>query len=220
MVNKPSIAQYIDQTILKQTTTLDDVEYLCRKSIEFGFAGVCIPPYYTAAAHKILAESNTKLVTVVGYPMGYSDINAKAYETKRALSEGADEIDMVMNIAALKTGMLNHVADGIESIKTLCGMSDKLIKVIIETAVLNKEEIEVACGICADKQVDFVKTSTGIVAGGATIEAVTLLRKLLPDTIKIKASGGIKTYDQAMVFINAGADRIGTSSGFTIIENT
>ncbi|MGB0429754.1 MAG: deoxyribose-phosphate aldolase [Bacteroidia bacterium] len=213
-----NLAAYLDQTLLKVETTAPMVKALCEKSIEHKIGGVCIPPFFTNTANKILAETSTKLVTVVGFPFGYTNITSKAEATKKVIQDGADEVDMVMNIGAFLNENFNHVADEIESINTLCHMNDKGLKVIIETCLLSHDQILKACEICAEKEVDFVKTSTGFNGQGATIEHIKLMRSVLPKSVKIKASGGIKDKDTALAMINAGADRIGTSSGFDIIE--
>jgi deoxyribose-phosphate aldolase len=213
-----NLAQYLDQTLLKVDTTLPMVEALCKKSVEAEIGGVCIPPYYTNAANKILAETNTKLVTVIGFPFGYNNITAKAEAAKKVIQDGADEVDMVMNIGAFLNKNYSHVADEIESINTLCHMNDKALKVIIETCLLTTDQIKKACEVCAEKEVDFVKTSTGFNGPGAQLETVQLMRSILPNSIKIKASGGIRDKKTALEMIKAGADRIGTSSGFKILE--
>lgn len=212
-----NIAPYLDQTLLKVNTTQQMVEELCTKSVELGIGGVCIPPFYTNTANKILADTDTKLVTVVGFPFGYTNITSKAEATKKVLQDGADEVDVVMNIGAFLSENFAHVADEIESVLTLCHMSNKALKVIIETCLLTDEQIVKACEICAEKEVDFVKTSTGFNGPGADVRTVKLIREILPKGIKIKASGGIKDYETAMKMIEAGADRIGTSSGFKIL---
>jgi len=212
-----NLASYLDQTLLKVETTQPMVEALCTKSVQFEMAGVCIPPFYTGTAQKILKTTATKLVTVVGFPFGYENITSKAEATKKVLQDGADEVDMVMNIGAFLNENYAHVADEIESVLTLCHMSSKALKVIIETCLLSESQLIKACEICAEKEVDFVKTSTGFNGLGATVENIKLMRQILPNSIKIKASGGIKDYDTVMKMIDAGADRIGTSSGFQIL---
>ncbi|MBI1185501.1 deoxyribose-phosphate aldolase [bacterium] len=215
---KQNLAPYIDQTLLKVDTTQSLVEELCTKSAEAEMAGVCIPPFFTNSAKKILKPTQTKLVTVVGFPFGYTNITSKAEATKKVIQDGADEVDMVMNIGAFLGENYAHVADEIESVLTLCHMNNRLLKVIIETCLLSEAQIVKACEICAEKEVDFVKTSTGFNGPGATVEGIKLMRQVLPSSIKIKASGGIKDYDTAMKMIEAGADRIGTSSGFQILD--
>lgn len=215
---KENIAVYLEQTLLKVETTMPAVEALCRKSVDAGMAGVCIPPYYVAGAHRILAATQTKTVTVVGFPYGYDHTSAKAEATRKALQDGADEVDMVMNIGAFLNGNYPLVGEEIGSLLTLCHMNGKMLKVIIETALLTDDQIKKACEICAARDVDFVKTSTGVNGPGASPDVVARLRSYLPPSIKIKASGGIRDRQWALALIAAGADRIGTSAGFQISE--
>ncbi|MBI3142187.1 MAG: deoxyribose-phosphate aldolase [Bacteroidetes bacterium] len=215
---KGNLAAHLEQTLLKVETTMPMVEALCRQSAEAGMAGVCIPPYYVAVAHRILAATQTKTVTVVGFPYGYDHTSAKAEATRKALQDGADEVDMVMNIGAFMNGNYLLVGEEIGSLLTLCHMNGKALKVIIETGLLSDDQIKKACEICAAREVDFVKTSTGINGPGASVEAVALLRSCLPASVRIKASGGIRDRQFALALIGAGADRIGTSAGFQISE--
>lgn len=207
----------IEQTILKADTTILDVEKLCNEAIQHHFFGVCIPPYFVKYAKNILQKSEVKIVTVVGFPLGYNTTPAKVEEARKALDQGADEIDMVINIAALKNGDFKFVKNDIQAVATLVQLKNKKIKVIIETALLTEEEKIKICQICAEIGVDFVKTSTGFSTSGAKVEDIILMRNVLPEKIKIKASGGIKTKEQAIDLINAGADRLGTSSGPQLI---
>jgi|APSaa5957512622_1039677.scaffolds.fasta_scaffold06832_2 deoxyribose-phosphate aldolase len=212
------ISQYIEHTLLKADATKADIEKLCEEAIENDFAGVCVPPYYVKAASAALLEKKPKVITVVGFPLGYNLIAAKVEESRKAIEEGADEIDMVMNVAAFKSGDFSHVKDGIESVATFCRLKAKPLKVIIETGYLSKEEIVKACEICAEVEVDYVKTSTGY-NGGATVEDIQLMRENLPAKIKLKASGGIRDRKFAEALIKAGADRLGTSAGIQIIKS-
>lgn len=207
----------IEHTVLKADTKLFDVENLCKEAIQHNFFGVCIPPYFVKYAKNLLQKSDVQIVTVVGFPLGYNTTPAKVEEARKALDQGADEIDMVINIAALKNGDYKFVANDIQTVATLVQLKNKKIKVIIETALLTEEEKVHVCNICAEIGVDFVKTSTGFSTSGAQIEDIELMRKILPEKIKIKASGGIKTKEQTLALINAGADRIGTSSGPDLI---
>jgi deoxyribose-phosphate aldolase len=212
-----NIASFIEHTLLKPDTTKTDIEQLCREAIENDFVGVCVPPYFVKTAKNILADKNPKIVTVVGFPLGYTSIAAKVEESRKAIEEGADEIDMVMNVAAFKSEDFNHVKDGIQGVATLCRLKAKPLKVIIETGLLTDEEIVKACEICTEVEVDYVKTSTGF-NGGAQIEHIKLMRENLPKKIKIKASGGIRDKSFACKLIEAGANRIGTSSGVQIVN--
>jgi deoxyribose-phosphate aldolase len=207
----------IEHTLLKPYCSVADVEKLCAEAVEHNFYGVCVIPYFVRNAKNFLKGSNVKLITVVGFPFGYNHTPAKVEEVKKVIDAGADEIDMVMNVAALKNGDYNVVANDIESVAMAVHMHNKIIKVIIESGVLSDDEIVKACEICANAGVNFVKTSTGYAEKGSTVEAVQLIRKTLPEKIKIKASGGIKTKEFALKLIEAGADRIGTSSGIEII---
>lgn len=207
----------IEHTILKADTSLEDVKRLCQEAMDYQLYGVCIPPYFVKQAKQILKDSEVKVVTVVGFPLGYNTTPAKVEEARKAIDEGADEIDMVINIAALKNQDFNYFENDIQSVATLVQLRGAVIKVILETALLNKKEIEKACAVCAKIGVDFVKTSTGFSTEGATVEKVEWMRKFLPSTIKIKGSGGIKTKEQAFALVKAGADRLGTSNGVALI---
>lgn len=221
-INTKSLASFIDNTLLRPDVTRNEIIEFCRLSAEKEFAGVCIPPYFVAQAAKELAENETtKVITVIGFPMGYNMTNTKAQEAKKALDDEADELDMVMNIAAFKSGNYSLVKDDIESITTLCRMKDRKIKLIIETGLLTADEIKRACELAAESNVDYLKTSTGFLATKKqlTPQLIQKLRSLLPDKILIKASGGIKDTKFALELIEAGASRLGTSSGLKIIGN-
>ena len=207
----------IDHTLLKPDITLADVERLCSEAIEHKFAAVCIPPYFVSKAAGFLAGSSVKLATVIGFPLGYSATVAKVAEIQRAIEEGADEFDVVINVAALKSGLWTEVRNDIDRMLTACHLRGKVIKVIIESGLLDKEEVERMCDIGNELKPNFVKTSTGFNGPGASFPAVELLRRRLHADIKIKASGGIRTLDDANAFIEAGASRIGTSSGLSLI---
>lgn len=212
-----NINEYIEHTILKQDTCAADVKRICAEAIENNFFGVCIPPYFVKEAALLLQNTEVKLITVVGFPLGYQGIAAKVEETKRAIDEGADEIDMVMNVAAFKDKNYNYVKNELLSVCTIARMKNKKLKVIIETALLNDAEIIHACELCEEAEVDFVKTSTGFSSRGASVADIVLMRKNLSPKINIKASGGIKTKEFALQLIEAGATRIGTSCGLEII---
>lgn len=211
------INTYIEHTLLKPYSLVSDVQMLCAEAIEHSFFGVCVTPYQVKNATKFLSGSLVKVVTVVGFPFGYNHTPAKVEEVKKVIDAGADEIDMVMNVAALKSNDFNIVANDIESVAMAVHMNNKVIKVIIESGVLSNEEITKACEICTNAGVNFVKTSSGYAEKGASVEAVKLIRKTIPASIKIKASGGIKDKEFAFQLINAGADRIGTSSGIELL---
>jgi deoxyribose-phosphate aldolase len=209
---------YIEHTNLKPYSTKEDIIKLCKEAIENVFYGVCVAPYHVQTAKKALLHSNVKIITVVGFPLGYSTVASKVEEAKKAIISGADELDMVMNIAAFKSGDYTAVQNDIQAVTTACHLQNKLVKVIIETDYLSDAEIAKACTICIDCEVDFVKTSTGYTDKGATVHTVKLMREILPAKIKIKASGGIKDAEMACELIKAGAIRIGTSSSLTIIN--
>lgn len=208
---------FIEHTNLKPDCTQQEVIKLCEEAIEHGFYGVCVSPYFVQLAKKTIKKSPVKIITVIGFPLGYSTVAAKVEETKKAIISGADEIDMVMNIAAFKSEDFATVQNDIQAVTTACHLQNKIVKVIIETAYLNNEEIEKACRICKDCEVDFVKTSTGFAPTGATVEAVELMRKILPAKIKIKAAGGIRDAVFADELIKAGASRIGASASLKLI---
>ncbi len=211
-----NLNNYIEHTLLKPDTTTAQVKALCQEAIDHNFAAVCVPPFYVKPAAQYLEDTPIKIVTVVGFPMGYSAIPTKVEETKRAVDEGADEVDMVVNIAAIKDGNWSHVKNDIDSVTTAVHLKGKAIKVILEMGLLSAAELKQLCTICEEVGVNYVKTSTGINAGGATVEMVKLLKGNIKSNIKIKASGGIKTRVFAQQLIQAGADRIGTSAGIAI----
>jgi len=212
------IASYIDHTILKVITTKQQIKKLCDEAIEYGFAAVCVPPCYIIRAKDYLKHTNIKVATVIGFPMGYGNSIAKAEETLVAILEGADEIDMVANLSAIKEKAWEYVQKDIYRVGLHCKNKKVKLKVIIEAALLTDEEIIKVCEICAACEVDFVKTSTGFHGTGAKLENVILMRKNLPKHIKIKASGGIKTRSFALQLIEAGADRLGCSSSVAIMK--
>lgn len=213
-----NLAAYIDHTILKQTTTLSDVEQLCKDALQYKFAAVCIPPLYVKKAKEFLQGSEVNVATVIGFPMGYAAIEAKVAEIVLAIVDGVDELDVVVNISAIKNGDWTFIANEINTIMPIVKTKNKVIKVIIESGVLTDDEIVKCCDIYGAAGVDFLKTSTGFAAKGASIHAVQLIRAHLADQVKIKASGGIKSYSFAKELINAGADRLGCSSSIEIIR--
>ena len=213
------LAQLIDHTLLKPYCTMKDIEELCKQAITHQFAAVCVPPYYVKAAKALLENEKAKVATVIGFPTGYSALPAKVVEIRRAIDEGADELDVVINLCAVKNAHWNYVKNELESLTTACHMRGKTIKVIIESGILTREELLKIVGISAAAGVDFVKTSTGFNGPGASVEVVTLLRAELPNHVKIKASGGIKDRLFAEQLVQAGADRLGSSSGVQIISS-
>ncbi len=213
-----NIAAYIDHTVLKPTTTIADIEKLCAEAKEFGFAAVCVPPLFVKKAKELTAGSSVKVATVIGFPFGYSAIEAKLAETVLAIVDGADELDVVINISAIKNNDWQYLAKEINAIMPIIRKSEKVIKIIIESGVLTDEEIIRCCDIYGAAGVDFMKTSTGYAEKGASVHAVQLMRKHLADAVKIKASGGIKNYTFAAELIAAGANRLGCSSSIQIVK--
>lgn len=215
-----NIAKYIDHTILKPTTTEADVVKLCEEAIEYQFAAVCVPPYYVATAKQLLAGSDVKIATVIGFPFGYSCTEAKLAETRVAISEGADELDVVHNLAALKNGNWDYLEHEAAALITIAHQSDKIIKLIIESGELTEAEIIKCCALYSRLGADIIKTSTGYSATGATIEAISLIKANLPENTGIKASGGIRSFTFAKQLIEAGATRIGCSAGVAIVKES
>ena len=213
-----NIAAYIDHTVLKPTTVLSDIEKLCTEAVKYGFAAVCVPPLFVKNAKELTAGSPVKTATVIGFPFGYSAVEAKLAETVLAIVDGADELDMVINIAALKNNDWQYLAGEINAILPIVRKQQKVIKIIIESGILTDEEIIKCCDLYGAAGVDFMKTSTGYAEKGASVHAVTLMRTHLSDQVKIKASGGVKTFEFAKALITAGADRLGCSSSVAIIK--
>jgi deoxyribose-phosphate aldolase len=213
------LAARIDHTLLRPDATAAQVEQLCREAAAHGFATVCIPPCYVTLAVELLANTGVGVCTVVGFPLGYSSSSVKFKEAEVALYEGATELDMVINISALKSGRLELVRAEITDLAELCHMNDALLKVIIETALLSEAEIVQACTICAEAEADFVKTSTGFASRGASFDDVRLMRRSLPDTVRIKAAGGIHSHAAALALVQAGADRLGSSNSLALLTD-
>lgn len=216
-----NIAQYIDQTLLLQDATKNDIVKFCKEAKKYGFYAVCIQPVQVATAAEVLKNSEIKIAAVVGFPCGSTFTEIKEHEAKLCLENGADEIDMVMNIGALKERDLDTVKTDIEKLSSLTKVNNALLKVIIETGLLTDEEKILACQISAEAGADFVKTSTGFTKNSkpATVEDVKLMYDIVKDKgVKVKASGGIKGYATAKAMIEAGASRLGTSSGVEIVE--
>jgi deoxyribose-phosphate aldolase len=212
-----NISNYIDHTLLKPTATEREILTLCNEAKKNRFKAVCVNSCYVPLAKQSLVKSDVKVCTVVGFPLGAMSTEAKVFEAKNAIEQGADEIDMVINIGLLKSKNYVAVLKDISDVKTAIG--NKVLKVILEISELSKNEIIKACEIAMDANADFVKTSTGFSKSGATLTAVKIMRKTVKDHLKIKASGGVNTYEKAIKYIQAGADRIGTSSGVAIINN-
>lgn len=204
------IAKYIDYTLLKATATPADIEKLCKEALEYGFYSVCVNSGYVPLAAQLLKDTDTKVCTVVGFPLGAMSTQAKLYETSVALTQGAQEIDMVLNVGLFLSGNVAKVLEEIALLKQETG--DRVLKVIIETCYLNDEQKRLASQVCVDAGADFVKTSTGFGTGGATLADVQLIREIVGDRAKIKASGGIRDKQTALQYISLGVDRIGASA--------
>ncbi len=205
------IAQYIEYTNLKPSITHADVDQLVSTAKTKGYYGICVPPFWVKRAKREIGSHDLKLVSVAGFPVGYQMTETKEMEIKSAIQLGVDEIDLVMNVSAFKADM-SWVKIEFARCAKIAHEEEKIIKVILETSLLNHKEVTLAVKWAVDAGVDFIKTSTGFVGEGAKIEDVELIKSLIPDSVGIKASGGIKTHEQAEALINAGAERIGTST--------
>ena len=210
------INSYIDYTNLKTTATLEEITKMCEDAMKYHFASVCVHPYYVKLVHELLKDSTVAVTTVVGFPMGMNTTNIKQYETIEAINDGADEIDMVINMGAVKNKDYDYIKSEIEEIRD--AIDGKVLKVIIETCYLTDEEIIKLTEICNETFVHFIKTSTGFGSAGANIEDVKLIRQHKNDVLEIKASGGIKTEQEVLEFIEAGVTRIGTSHAIEMIN--
>lgn len=213
-----NLNKHIEHTLLKQDAKLEDFIKLFNEAKEHQFLGVCINPAYVKLAKEHLKDSDVKVVTVIGFPLGANRSDVKAFETSKAVEDGADEIDMVINVTAMKNKDYNFVVNDIKAVKAAC--QDKPLKVILETDLLEKDEIKKACELCIEAKADFVKTSTGFVKGGvgAKAEDVKLMYETVsPYGLKVKASGGIRDKKAALKMLEAGAERLGTSSGVKIV---
>lgn len=210
-----SINKMIDHTLLKADATQAEIEKLCAEAVKYSFKSVCVNPFWVSHATKQLKGSDVLVCTVVGFPLGATTSDTKSFETKYALADGATEIDMVINIGALKSGNSKLVLEDVKAV--VQAANGKTVKVILETCLLSEQEIILACEICRDGGAHFVKTSTGFSTGGATLENVKLMKQTVPN-LEVKASGGIKSLVDAQQMIDAGATRIGTSNGIAILE--
>jgi deoxyribose-phosphate aldolase len=209
---------YIDHTILKPTTLLSDIEKVCAEAKEYGFAAVCIPPPFIKICKEILQGTSVKVATVIGFPFGYSAVEAKLAEILLAMVDGVDELDVVVNILAIKNNDWLYVSNEINHIIPVVKSKGKTIKVIIESGVLTQDELLRCCELYGAAGIDYLKTSTGYAEKGATVEAVRTMRKNLPPGVQIKASGGIRTYEFAKELVDAGATRLGCSASVAIVN--
>lgn len=206
----------IDYTVLKADTPLETVKRICDEAMEYGFASVCINPCHVAYCADYLKDSDVNVCTVIGFPLGANTSAVKAFETKDAIANGADEIDMVMNIGALKDKNYDLVRDDVKAVVEAA--NGTLVKVILETCLLTEDEIKKACELCVEAKADYVKTSTGFSTRGATIEDVRIMKEAVHGKAKVKAAGGVRTPEDMVKIVAAGADRIGTSAGCSLVK--
>lgn len=216
-VDAAAVASLIDHTLLKPEACRDEIERLCREAQRFRFASVCVNPYWVPLAGEILGGSFSRVGTVIGFPLGANQSRIKITEAEAALGAGARELDMVQNVGALRSGDYSIVRDEIASVASLCHSRDAILKVILETCLLTDEQKVSACQLAVEAKADFVKTSTGFAATGATVADVSLMRRTVSNMAGVKASGGIRTLSVLREMVRAGANRIGTSSGVKII---
>ncbi len=210
--------RFIDHTLLKQNSQENQIKKLCSEAKEFSFAAVCVNPTWIRLCREELEGSMVGICTVIGFPLGAMTAESKVFEARNAIDHGADEIDMVINIGDVKDRKMDKIVNEIKTIKNSIG--DHILKVIIETCLLTDEEKRLACQAVVEAGADFVKTSTGFSLSGATVEDIRLMKEVVQNDCKIKAAGGVKTFDDCMKMIEAGADRIGTSSGCDLIKGT
>lgn len=206
----------IDHTVLKADTPLETVKRICDEAMEYGFASVCINPCHVAYCADYLKDSDVNVCTVIGFPLGANTSAVKAFETKDAIANDADEIDMVMNIGALKDKNYDLVRNDVKAVVEAA--NGTLVKVILETCLLTEDEIKKACELCVEAKADYVKTSTGFSTRGATIEDVQIMKAAVQGKAKVKAAGGVRTHEDMVKIIEAGADRIGTSAGCSLVD--
>jgi len=214
-----NLNKYIDHTLLKPDATKEQIEQLLKEAKEYGFASVCVNPYWVSYSYEYLKDSDVKVCTVIGFPLGASTTETKVYETKQAIENGATEVDMVINIGELKSRNESIVQQDIESVVNVA-QGKALTKVIIETALLTEEEKIKACQLSKSAGADFVKTSTGFSGGGASEDDIKLMREIVGPNIGVKASGGVRNYSDAITMIEAGATRIGASAGIDIVKGS
>ena len=212
-----NLSRYIDHTILKPVTTLQEIENLCKEAAAHQFAAVCVPPPFVRRSKALLSPTDIKIATVIGFPFGYAATEAKLAETLLAVVDGADEIDMVVNLIALKMKDMDFVVKEVTLIAEVVHKKNKLLKVIIESGLLSDKEIIECCSTIGHAGIDYMKTSTGYAEKGASVAAVQLMREHLPSEVKIKASGGIRTYAFAKELVEAGAERLGCSASVAVV---
>lgn len=213
-MNNDEILNHVDHTYLKPFATWENIEKLCNEALEYHTASVCIPPCFIKRVKETFPNLN--ICTVIGFPLGYNTTQTKVFETVEAINDGANEIDMVINITDAKSHSYEKITEEIKSIKNVCG--NKILKVIVETCYLDEDEKVELCKCVSDAKADYIKTSTGFGSGGATVEDLNLFAKHIDSSVKIKAAGGIKTKQDIDDFLNAGADRLGSSSAIKILN--
>ncbi len=218
-ISTAQLASYIDHTLLKPEATEEDIRRVCREALQYHFASVCVNPTWIALVHDMVVDAGVVPCTVVGFPLGATLPAAKAFEARLSLDAGAREIDMVMNIGRLKSGHYTYVVDDIARVVHEAHEEGALVKVILETALLTDEEKVAACVLAKIAGADYVKTSTGFGPGGATVEDVALMRRVVGPDMGVKAAGGIRTREQALALIRAGATRLGTSAGVKLVQS-
>jgi deoxyribose-phosphate aldolase len=215
-MNIENILSKCDHTLLAQTSTWEQIKKICDDGMHFSTASVCIPPSFVKQAKEYVGDK-LQICTVIGFPNGYNTTAVKVFETTDAIQNGADEIDMVINIGKLKDGLDSEICEEIKQIKAACGT--KILKVIIETCLLSEDEKLRMCKIVTDAGADYIKTSTGFGTGGATVEDVRLMKSVVGDVVKVKAAGGIRDFETALAMVEAGAERLGTSAGVELMKH-
>ena len=216
-LSKP-LNTYFDHTLLKPEATNEQIDALCKEARQYDFYSVCVNTCYVSRCYDALRDTDVKVAAVVGFPLGACTTQSKVFETKEAFMDGASEVDMVLNVGKFRSGDNDYIRDDIRAVAEAAHSFGGIVKVILETCLLSDEEIVEACKLSMEAGADFVKTSTGFSTGGATAEDVALMKKTVGDHLQVKASGGIRDYDQCMKMIEAGADRIGASASVKIME--
>lgn len=208
------LSKYIDHTLLKSDATIEEIQMLCQEAVQYDFYSVCVHPHYVSTCKKLLKDSDVKIACVIGFPHGSNKSETKLFESVQAKVDGADELDVVVNLSDVKNGDFEHILKEMKVIKK----TQLVVKYILETCILTEEEIRKLCELAIESRVDFVKTSTGYSKSGATVEDVKLMKSVVGDRVKVKASGGIRDYATAKRMIEAGAERLGASAGVAILK--
>lgn len=208
------LSKYIDHTLLKSDATFEEIEQLCKEAMEYDFYSVCVQPHYVSLCKTLLRDTDIKIACVIGFPHGSNKSETKLFESVQAKVDGADELDVVLNVSDVKNGLFDNILREMKVIKK----TQLVVKYILETCLLTEEEIEKVCKLAVESQIDFVKTSTGFSKSGATVKDVKLMKSVVGDRVKVKASGGIRDYKTAKKMIDAGAERLGASAGVLILK--